>query len=409
MSHDERRRDRRFSGTCRLVDPDTIRQRFDWPRAATRRLDWVEEAMMAAAFREAWIDPEKFMSYSRAWGWWSSPGRHYLDRRFSYRTVIPAVDRLEYLGLLDHDKKHSSPNGQWQSRFRASADIRVLAEIEPPPPIRHDRMRDTVLLRDENKISIGFRESRFTQRQRRIIAQMQEAHDGIVVNVDDTVPCLRRQGDYLRVADKRGAPYGIHLQTRPYFTVFSESSWSRGGRRYGPWVQRAPQAIRAHVTINGEPTSEADYGQTHFRMVCAEAGLDVDADDLFNIPGFERKDVKRMAYVMLNADSLREAQRAFAHKRPKGAYALAGMIAAALKERFPKLEPYLHSGIGLALQRKDADVADDVLLSLLRKGVTALPVFDSFLVPAPQIELLEEAMVDAWKRQIGTKITVHVK
>jgi hypothetical protein len=365
--------------------------------------------MMAAALRQAWIDPERYVSYSRSRDWWSSPGRHHLDRRFSYRTVIPAIDRLEYLGVIEHDRKRPSPHHQFQSRFRAIADIRVLSELEPPPPILHDRMRDTILLRDEYKISIGFSESRFVRKQRRTIAQLQEAHDGIVVDVDDAVPCLRRQGDYLRLADKRGAPYGIHLRDRPLFTVYSDRSWSRGGRRYGPWAQSAPQAVRAHVTINGAPTREADYGQTHFRMICAKAGIDVDVDDLFNIPGFDRKDVKRMAYILINADSLREAQQAFAHKRPKGAYALAGVIAAALKERFPKLEPFLHTGIGLELQRKDADVADDVLLSLLRKGVTALPIFDSFIVQAPQIELLREAMVDAWKRQIGTEITVSVK
>ena len=45
---------------------------------------------------------------------------------------------------------------------------------------------------------------------------------------------------------------------------------------------------RAHLTLDGAPTAELDYGATHLRMLLADAGLDVETGDLFDLPGFER-------------------------------------------------------------------------------------------------------------------------
>jgi hypothetical protein len=405
------RRDRPFIGTARLVDPEPLRERFDWPHANTRRLDWVEEAVMAAAIWEAWRDPERWISYSRSHQWWSSGGHRYLDRRFGVRTVTAAVDRLEWVGLLQHHRKHPSANNHgYQSRFRGNLEIRVAADWEPPPPLFHVRMRDAILLRDENKVSIGFAENRFTQKQRRIIAQLQEALDGIAVDLDAAAPCLSRRSDFVRLRDKNGDAYGVHLKDRPYFTVFSQRSWKKGGRKYGPWAQNVPKDIRAHITIDGAPTAELDYGQTHARILCAWANLEIDIFDIFDIAGFDRKLVKVAFYVLVNAATETQAISAIAHKlKRKGGRAEAVAITAAIKGKFPALVPYLHTGIGLALQRVDAEIAETVLLDLLRKAIFALPIHDSFIVRANDAGPLEEAMDTAWTRHVGSRSVLACK
>jgi hypothetical protein len=323
--------------------------------------------------------------------------------------MTEAVDRLECFGLLEHDQKYPGSGNKFQSRFRASVEIRVLGDLEPSPLLRHVRARDPLILRDKYKVSIGYQENSFTERERRFIAILQEAHDGSIIDVDDAVPCLSRLAGYLRLRDKNGDPYGLHVDNRPLFRVFS-GGWDRGGRLYGPWYQSAPQAVRRHITIDGEPTHELDFPQMHFRMVLKGVGLeDVDTEDLFTLPGFDRADVKQMAYVLLNACTLVSACRAFAKDKPKGAYQLAGKIADAIKENFPRLEPFLHQGAGIFLQRRDARIADAILTRMMKKGILALPIHDSFIAPVRHAELLKEQMTDAWKQEVGTDIAVSVK
>ena len=45
--------------------------------------------------------------------------------------------------------------------------------------------------------------------------------------------------------------------------------------------------------------------------------------------------------------------------------------------------------------RIDADVAETVMLILMRQGVSVLPIHDSFMVPASQVDKLESAMIEA--------------
>ena len=166
------------------------------------------------------------------------------------------------------------------------------------------------------------------------------------------------------------------------------------------------------ITLDGELTEELDYGQTHARMICARAGLDIaDASDLFDIPGFDRDMVKRVFYILVNAMSLRSALLAAADTKPrrKGNYALAAAITEALKERFPALVPYLHTGAGFWLMRLESDIAEAVLLNLTRRGIAALPVHDSFVVKAKHAPVLEEVMVDSWSRFVPSNPVVSHK
>jgi hypothetical protein len=214
----------------------------------------------------------------------------------------------------------------------------------------------------------------------------------------------------MRLRDKNGDVYGIHLRDRPYFTVFSQRSWKKGGRKYGPWAQNIPKDIRAHITIDGKPTAERDFGQTHGRILCARAKLDIDVHDIFDISGFDRKLVKLAFYILINAATETQAINAIAHKlKRKGARAEAVAVVAAIKDKFPALAPYLHAGIGLELQRVDAEIAETVLLDLLRKAIVALPIHDSFIVRANDAGPLEEAMDTAWTRHVGSRSVLACK
>jgi hypothetical protein len=356
-----------------------------------------------------------WISYSRNKNWYSSAARQYLPRDFGYASVIEAVGRLEHLGHFDHDKKRPrsaiNPGQRYQSRFRASA--RLLLEISETLPSLYCRPpRSLVMLRDEHGQLTEFNETAWTRAVARDVAIIEEALASIRLNLDGDTPCLSRKGDYLQLADRNGDAYGIHIGHVPICRIFNLDSWDKGGRLAGPPYQSWPNSVRHHITIDGEATEESDFGQTHCRMLCARADLDIDVEDIFNIPGFERDLVKRVFYILINAPSLRSALSAVAdgeRPRRKGTYATAGAITEAIKERFPGLAPFLHSGLGHDLMRLESDMAVAILLRLIRRGIVALPVHDSFIGQAQHIGLLEETMEATWAQFVRSKTTISRK
>src|SRR4051812_9430081 len=106
------RRDLPFLGRWQFEDPESFREIIDWPHAATRHQDRVQEAIVAEAIHAG----RQSVSYSRDSNWYSAAARLYLPRDFGYRVTVGAVDRIEHLGLIDHDRKRPSPAYRFRSR-----------------------------------------------------------------------------------------------------------------------------------------------------------------------------------------------------------------------------------------------------------------------------------------------------
>jgi hypothetical protein len=390
------RRDLPFLGRWQIEHPEALRELMQWPHARTPRRDRVEAAVIAEALHagRGWV------SYSRRKNWYAKASR-YLPPELGYGVVIAAVDRLHSLGLVEHDRKRPSPEHRYQSRFRAST-LLLLAAAPGPPLLRCRPPRSLVILRDKDGHPVDFRDNDFTRAAARNVATIEEGLAGVAVDVDAGAPYLSRQGYFLELQDRRGDPYTIHIGHVPVARIFN-TGWGGGGRFAGPPYQSLPRRVHEHLTIDGEPTEEADFGQMHARLLCARAGLEIDEDDLFEIPGFDRGLVKRVFYILINAPSLRSALAAIADERPRrrGVYQTAARVTEAIKAKFPKLAPYLHTGIGLELMRVESDVAESVILRLLRRGVVALPVHDSFVGQARKIDEMRGAMADAWEQFLG--------
>jgi hypothetical protein len=406
MPRDDRR-DLPFLGVLKLKDPEAFRELIDWPHANTRKLDRVEEALIAQAIHAG----QRWTSYSRRRGWYTSPARRYLPRDFGYRPMVDAVGRLEAFGSLEHDRKRPQsvivPVPRYQSRFRASPNLlRVIAT--KPPSMTYRPRRSAIVLRDAEGHLTDFTENAWTRAVARNIAVIEEGLASICIGLDGHTPCLSRSGDYLEVSDRNGDAYSIHIAHIPVCRVFN-GAWDKGGRFAGPPYQSWPQKIRSHITIDSEPTGELDFGQTHARMLCARAGLEIDPGDLFDLPGFERDFVKAVFHILLNALTLQSALRAAAEGKPKGTHQKAGAVTETLKERYPALTRFLHTGIGLELMRLESDIAEDIQLNLNRRGIVALPIHDSYITKARHTGQVEEAMADAWAKFVGSKATVSQK
>jgi hypothetical protein len=94
----------------------------------------------------------------------------------------------------------------------------------------------------------------------------------------------------------------IEFSARSLCRIFNNRSFQLGGRFYGGWWQNTPQEYRRHITIDGEPTDEADYSALHPRLLYAKEGLD-SAEDPYDV-GLDpehRGWVKPAFHALINA------------------------------------------------------------------------------------------------------------
>ena len=146
------------------------------------------------------------------------------------------------------------------------------------------------------------------------------------------------------------------------------------------------------IRLDGQSTIEEDHAQLHPRLLYTIAGLHLEGD-AYTLPGWDRKICKIAFNVLLNANSYHDARAVIAGKlEGDDALARAGLLIREMKKQHAGLRGYFHSGIGRRLQNLDSDMAEFVLTRLLRQGIVALPIHDSFVVQKRHAGHLKEAM-----------------
>ena len=361
---------------------------LDLPPAANRNHARARSSILLEAVVTAATEPERWISYSRRKGWYDAQGRRYRSPAHAFATVPRAVDGLARLGLLEHDKAPAGRLGR-QSRFRAAPALRAAMAL---PPAVHDP-GEVIRLRGADDDLVDYRDTDETLRMRRRLKPINEAlrAAGIAVaGIDGPIGAM---------GDTR-----FHTGQDQLHRVFNRSSFRLGGRFYGGFWQNLPQATREALVLDGEPTHEADYARLHPRLLYAEAGAALEGD-AYALDGFEddRPLVKRAFNIAVNADTEMAAVRAIAQEiGGKGAHAKAGDLLDAIRARHRPIAPCFGSGAGLRLQRRDADLAERVLLRLLRRGIVALPIHDSFVVRRRHAGARDEAMDAELGRLLAT-------
>jgi hypothetical protein len=187
-----------------------------------------------------------------------------------------------------------------------------------------------------------------------------------------------------------GQPRVVHSEL---YRVFI-GDFDNGGRFYGAWWQNIAKTERSEILINGDPTVERDYRQLHPTLLYAMAGKSLDGD-AYAVEGWDRS-ISKMAFnTLINAKTRLGAWRAIANNiGGQGAYPKAQSLIEALQGDHQAIARKFGSGEGLRLQRVDAGMAETVLLRLIRRGIIALPVHDSFIVEERHAGALQEIMDD---------------
>ena len=198
--------------------------------------------------------------------------------------------------------------------------------------------------------------------------------------------------------------------------VFSRGSMERGGRFYGGWWQFIPSEFREFITINGLATVEIDFSELHPRLLYMSQNRAPPTGDLYDIGLMvdgkpydakvepyktQRGIVKEVFNALLNDES---GSYRLSKKKVKQVGLSFGRLKKLILNRHPPLVSVRGKGVGLGFQYIDSQIAEHVMLALLDKGITCLPVHDSFIVPRHQGKELKDAMNKAFAIVMGVNL-----
>jgi len=349
--------------------------RIELPTVRSAKALRVMSVIVIDAILSARRDPARRISYSRRNGWWHET-RRYRAPEFTYYTVVPTIDALVKAGILiDHDLQPPGRATGTQSSYRPApwlADVTL-------PVLRHE-VFELVRFKDADGKLVDYKDTDKTRTDRLFLTKVNRS----IAEADIALvsPDTKIEGGLIRTGKQV-----INLTQTSLYRVFN-GAWDMGGRYYGGWWQSCPKRLRKRITIGGEPTVELDFPQIHPRLLYAIAGRHLEGD-AYVIPGWKRDDGKE-------AFKARGALAAYFG----GDAQAACRIIEDVKVHHDAIREYFHSGVGLRLQNIDAGICRDILAEMHRHDVVALPIHDSFIVPAKAEDLLSVVMHRAWEKAL---------
>lgn len=379
------------------------------PENATDRVRYAVASVARSIVVEK-VLTDRGVHYARAKGPYGTPKRYRDgDPLFTWYYVTRAMDALRGAGLIEHQMGRWCPRAKgcqsvaWATEALMGLIGRLVDASEPRGMPEHV---ETIVLRNRaDKSEIDYPESTKTTTMR---DQMR------VINDEVARLELRRQGERLEVP--------------PLRRIFNRS-FDRGGRLYchGASYQNMSAAQRQTITVviggAARPVVEIDYANLHISMAYSEAGRRLPLGDQYAIHGFDRGLVKVAVNTLFNAATTRKGMLAVTEELLNNSKlraasginstdrtpcsALAEAVVTAVERKHSGIKDYFGSDCGASFQRKDSDMAIEVLTRMLDStGRCPLPVHDSFLVAESDADILGRTMIEVASEH---GVRVHLK
>ena len=218
---------------------------------------------------------------------------------------------------------------------------------------------------------------------------------------------------YLAKADISCEYYNTNPNDRYLRRIFNNNTFDQGGRLYGGFWQRLMSEIRyEHIRINKDMIAECDYGQMSILLLHAEAEAqdqlpEGDLYDLsaYGIPQECRPGIKKVMQAIINSPETPKRLPKGARKHIPTNISLKDILAA-IQKKHSVIYPLMTSNLGMQLFRKESDILVDVLLTLHKHDVVALPIHDAVLVADEDKEKAVKVMKEVFHKY--TEITPEV-
>lgn len=376
--------------------------------------------LLVAAFNR--VEPERFVAMPFSSDYYANRGLSLLAMQ-SGRNALGNAGLLE--GVRGHHRQHYmvGQGHAMRTRLRATPALREIFES-------CRASRGAVKCSRKQVIRINSADANLDFRHPIDIAATASALLSINLRLDGATLVLPDEA-WARVGAARTKPTKREDDEDPYIgdlTAISlyrsfKGNWERGGRLYGGWWMNLPKTERSQITIDGEATTELDYGQLHPTLLFARQGLQLNFDP-YSIKGHEEKAVRAMGKRTFNrlinpwkgkaskpAGLVHSSSCPSVVQPPVQPFKLRalpidkaalpnGMSFQQFLDLFlPPLAPiamYFGSDAGMTLQREDSDLAISILEWLDHAGVVALPVHDSFIVKQSDANYLRQAMTECF-------------
>lgn len=309
-----------------------------------------------------------------------SKGTRYRKLFFKYDLLMGVLDDLVELELIEqkigfHDRRSGIG---YQTRIKASdkllnfLDSFDIKEITGNPEAPED---ETIIKKGADGKLIDYVDDQFTNKMREEVREYNRMISTTEINTNDIE--LKFRYDPSHILLKR---------------VFNGEGWDGGGRFYGGFWQTLPKEDRLKLKLDGESVVELDFCSLHPSIAYSLTGHLL-AFDPYQIEGCERDDVKKAFLVLFNCHDRRQALNTIRSFGIKNVEQLLDRIE---EEHELIANCFYNPAFGLMLQNTDSWICEKVLMRLMKQGILALPIHDSFLVKKSHEEALRRAMSDSF-------------
>jgi len=380
-------------------------------------------------------DPTAYIGISRHHGCYKNTRYNALHIKPELLTKIS--DWFQSLGYIEHkmgfrfiNYAEGSKDGQVygrQSRIRATQKFIDLIKTQYSVSslmVKKYGGAETIILRDEKKKEQLYEDTDETNRMRDNLRIINELLDKTLININLSDQDFHKLSHRMITGEidsgiEHEEPRGaIDFNRRWLYRIFNNGSFDQGGRFYGGWWQGIPREIRKFIRINHNITRECDFSGMHINLLYAQKDMDMPFDDPYHLNGFPdgtRNFVKRSLLTVINAKDRRAAlkslRRQITEKKlflPEGVKNIEEILQP-FEAKHETIKDIFFSGKGVFLQKWDSRIAEEIMISLAKKGIPALPLHDSFIVSEHQERGLRTVMLAAYNKVTGRAIRIDGK
>ena len=372
----------------------------------------------------AWKDdPNLRIHYSRNVNSYR-PKSRYNALHISKMTIIIA-DTLEGEGFIEQviGFKDRETGVGFQSRMWPTEKLLKLFRkaLFSKFDIRDHEGRETIILKNDKKEKIEYKDTEETCRMRLVVQNYNELLRQTFIDIPELEEPRISLGKDVKGQEKFLV---ISQSDKLIHRIFNRGSFQKGGRFYGGWWQRCPKDWRQKIFIDDEPTIELDFTGLHIMLLYAKEGIDylssiggdpyeIDPPRWLNDPQELRNLAKRLLLVAVNAKNEKVTFQAFRgdeetgspHKKLENKQLKE--VLDALREKHPKIEKYFASDAGIDLMSTDAKITERVISHFTNQGIPILTIHDSYIIRIQNREELWMALVDAFEKETDLKLNVR--
>jgi hypothetical protein len=200
--------------------------------------------------------------------------------------------------------------------------------------------------------------------------------------------------------------------------IFYRGDWNLGGRFHGGWWQSIKEDWRKQIYINNESTIEQDYSGLHINLLYGLEQIQPPSGDHYEVdhilsnvtPEQQRKAVKGLALMAINAENTSKALSAFRQKQDYDSpfrnltHKKLQMLLDAFKEKHPRIADKLCSDAGVKLMNIDGKITARVIDHFTKKKVPILTIHDSYITPQNYSGELNKVMNESVAEELNGMI-----